>query len=271
VWERFWHLTRDPFLAPGSPYVATSGHDEAVARLADAIERSHRLATVHGAAGVGKSAVVSHGVAETRGPLRKFATVHGPPDATALLSGLAEGLGGSVGVAAGRGVAWRALAEAVRLCRFQKVHAVLVVEDSHLLAEPADRRALERLAHLDPNPAARVTVVQTVCTPIEGLETGEVSGRPDWQLAIRVPPLTRSETDRYVREKLVAAGRSEPAFTPRAVERIYERTLGVPRGIDRLGTLALMAGAARGLEVIGPEVVDGAVQECESPWNEFAA
>src|SRR5947209_5998095 len=97
VWERYWHLTRAPFLAPGSPYVSTAGHDEAVARLVDAIERAHRLAVVRGDEGLGKSTVVARAAAETRGPLRKFATVHGPTDAPALHSGLAEGLGVPVG------------------------------------------------------------------------------------------------------------------------------------------------------------------------------
>jgi hypothetical protein len=38
--------------------------------------------------------------------------------------------------------------------------------------------------------------------------------------------------------------------------------MGIPRGLDRLGSLALMAGALRGLEIITPEVVEGAAREC---------
>jgi type II secretory pathway predicted ATPase ExeA len=88
---------------------------------------------------------------------------------------------------------------------------------------------------------------------------------PPWQLAIRIPALTRSETARYLDEKLAAAGRPETVFTPRALSRLYDISGGIPRGIDRLGSLALMAGAARGLEMITPEVVTGVAAECSTP------
>ena len=82
---------------------------------------------------------------------------------------------------------------------------------------------------------------------------------------IRLAPLTRSEAAEYLARKLSAAGRSEATFTPRAITRLHLLSQGVPRGLDRLATLALMAGAMRGLEVIGPEVVEGVAAECVLP------
>lgn len=268
VWTRHWRLSRDPFLGPGSAYVPTSGHDEAVARLVATVESGQRLAVLRAGEGFGKSVTLSRLFAETRSPQRRFARVSAPMDGADLLAGLASGLGGRVSPREGRPAAWRALADAVRLCRWQKLHAVLIVDDAQLLDDEADRRDLERLAHLDPHPATRLTVVQSFREP-DGREIERNS--PAWHLTIRIPALTRSETDRYVAEKLAAAGRDEPSFTPRALGRLHEVSGGVPRGIDRLGSLALMAGAARRLEIVTPDVIDGVASECAAPWGFLAA
>ena len=81
--------------------------------------------------------------------------------------------------------------------------------------------------------------------------------------------MTRSETAHYVSTKLAAAGREREAFLPPAVGRLHALSGGNPRGVDRLATLALMAGAVRGLEVVTPDVVDGVAVECEGPWPEL--
>jgi len=262
VWHHHWRLTRDPFPGPAEAFVSTSGHDEALARLAHAIESGQRLAVLCGGEGVGKSAVVRRAAAETRSPHRRFARVVRPLDGAGVFAGLAEGLGVRVPAAAGRTAAWKALADAVRLCRWQKIHPVLVVDDAHHLVGRADRLDLDRLTHVAPDPSARLTVVLVYGEP-DGED--EPNSFPAWQPPIALPALIRSETVRYVAEKLAAAGRPEPAFTPPALGRLHERTGGVPRGIERLGSLALMAGAARGSGLVTPDLVDGAAGECLSP------
>ncbi len=92
-----------------------------------------------------------------------------------------------------------------------------------------------------------------------------------WRTRVRLPALLRSETERYIVAKLAAAGRSEPTFTPRAFGSLHALSGGVPRGIDRLASLALMAGAVRGAEVVTPEVVRDVACECEHDANELAA
>ncbi len=270
MWQRHWKLNADPFLGPGSPYVRTSGHDEVVARLIDTIETNQRLAVIRSGAGMGKSLILSRVIAETRSPRRRLARVAAPVDGPSLIANLATGLGVSIAPGSSRPAAWKALADAVRLCRWQKLQAVLIIDDSQLLDDLADRRDLERLAHLDPNPATQLTIIQAVRDPDDDPSPG-VDLTPAWQLAIRLVALTRSESVRFIEEKLAAAGRTDPAFTPRALSRLHDLSGGVPRGIDRLGSLSLMAAAVRGLELVSPDVVDGVARECLLPWPEFAA
>ncbi len=74
-------------------------------------------------------------------------------------------------------------------------------------------------------------------------------------------PLTRSEAEHYLHQKLAAAGCKERMFTSRAITRLQSLCAGVPRSLERLATLSLTAGAVRGIEVVSPEIVDGVARD----------
>ncbi len=256
---KHWKLARDPFSPGGATYVSTPTHDEAVARLVHNIETGARSCVLTAGEGLGKSVVLSQALSETRIPTRRIVRVSSPLDGTGLLSALAEGLGARVPASASRSLAWRTLAQAVRLERMLKAQVVFAIDDIDYLSEPVDLQDIARLPHLDPHPSTRLTVVYA-CRPTDDLP---IMG--SWDLAIRLLPLTYSETEHYVRAKLAGAGRVDETFTPRAITRLHALAGGVPRGIDRLSALALMAGALRGLEMITLEVIEGVARECVLP------
>lgn len=260
MWLSHWKLTHDPFATSAARYVATATHGEAVARLVHAIETCQRSAALWAGPGLGKSFVLKRALAETRSPSRRVARAAGPIDGPSLFAALAESLGSPAPAGASRAVSWRALTQAVRLERWQRSHVLLVIDDVHLLTTTADRFDLERLIHLESSPSARFTII-TVGRPA----IDEILPTAHWDLAVRLPALTRTEAEHFVQSKLALAGRAEPVFTPRALSRLHAGSEGVPRGLDRLGSLALMAGAARGLEIIPPDVIDGVVCECVLP------
>ncbi|HWE38439.1 MAG TPA: ATP-binding protein [Isosphaeraceae bacterium] len=240
---RHWRLEGDPFADAGSAFVATPAHVEATERLAFAVEAAERLAVLEAPAGLGKSVVLARAFARAKGPSRRLARVVGPADGDALATGLAEALGRRV---SGRDSAWRRLAEALRLCRAQRLAVTLAIDDAHALADPD---AIDRLLRLDP--AATLLLVGR----------GPLPEAP-WSLRVRLAALTRSEADLYLSQKLTFAGRPEPTFTPRAVTLLHSLSAGNPRGLDRLAALSLLAGSARRLEIITPDVVEGVAGEC---------
>jgi type II secretory pathway predicted ATPase ExeA len=266
VWKRYWKLSVDPFSEARPTYVAAAPHEEAVARLADAIETGQRRAVIRAGAGLGKSMVLARALAETRSPAQRAVLRSSPADSAGLLAALAEGLGRRVPPGSGRAGAWKALETAVRICRWQNLRVVLAIDDCQHLGGHADRADLDRLVHLDPHPGTRLTVLQSYRTGEP--EGAEIPAAP-WDLAIRLPALTRGDTARYLRVKLAAAGRIEPAFTPRAIDRLHAASAGNPRGLDRLASLALRAGALGGLEMITPDVIAGVARECTTEAPEL--
>ena len=257
MWLRHWNLNRNPFDDRQASFVELPGPTPR--RWLDWSTRSSRPGDRHGLVagpGLGKSTVLSRALEVTRSPGRRFSRVTGPVDGPELFASLAAGLGAKVVPDASRSTAWRILGESARLCRWQGLHLVLSIDDCQGLANPSSRLDLERLDHLDPDPSTKLTILR-IGRPSEVDE----SPSSDWGLSIRLEPLTRSEASSYVEARLETSGRSEPTFTPRALTRLHALSGGVPRGIDRLATLSLMAAASRRLEVVPPEVVEAISRE----------
>ncbi len=82
-----------------------------------------------------------------------------------------------------------------------------------------------------------------------------------WSLAIGLERLTRSQAETYLETKIEAAGCRERIFTPRAVTRLQSWSGGVPVSLEQLAVWTLMAGAAQGLEVVSPDLVDGVASQ----------
>jgi type II secretory pathway predicted ATPase ExeA len=251
-------LRQTPFLDRVATFVPLPGHEEAVARLVYAIETRDRLSVLSGPPGVGKSRVLAQALHETRAPLRRVSMVNSPMDRADLFAGLARGLGirqvqHSTGLADG----WHLLQRGIRVFAHQRFQAVLVVENAHFLVESGKNGDLERLVHLGEFADGVVTVL--LVTSGEVTPENLVSGLRT--LCIRLKPLTRSEAGTYLAAKLAATGCDGNLFSPRAVTRLHALSGGIPSGLDRLATLAMMAGASTGMESISAEVVDAVSEE----------
>jgi len=256
---RHWGLGRDPFAELDSPYVSLPSHDEALARLVHTIETAQRRAIFTAAAGLGKTTVLRRAFAETQSPRRRLARVSCPADGSLLFTLLAEALGVRVDREPGPRGSWRGLERAIRIASLEGFQVVLAIDDcDDLVAHPL-RRELDSLVQLGSGSSTDLTIIQ-----LERADHHQhrSDSSDSWALAIGLRPLTRSQVERYLTTKLDAAGCTGPVFTPRAITRLHCLSAGVPRGLEQLASLSLIAGAGRGLEVIPPDLVDGVAHEC---------
>ncbi len=254
MWMRHWGLARDPFAEPGSPYVSLPSHDEAVARLAYAVQTGQSRVLVRAATGLGKTAVLRQAISQIRGPRCRIVVVSEPLDGATLLGQLGEGLGAQLGCEPSLGQAWRSLERAVRVLCLEGFQVVLAIDDCRGPGGSAGNlvRGLVGLGRLAPRDRRGVTVVELHrADPDQSAMDDE-----RWALRAGLKPLTRSEAEGYLHQKLAAAGCSERIFTSRAVTRLQSLCAGVPRGLERLAALSLTAGAICGIEVVSPDVVD---------------
>lgn len=260
-----WQLAADPF-APASrgPFIAVPGHAEAVARLRHVVESGDKLGKLEAPAGLGKSVVLTEALRQLRHPARRIARCTAAIDGAHLYASLAGGLTGRRLGAIARHHAWTALRDAARLAGRQRLSVVLAVDDAHTLAGPADQDDRHRLAALGEITGTPTTVL--LAGRPDHLEEATAT-EADWLLTIRLPALSRDEAEAYLRARLEAAGRIGMVFTPRAVTRLHAIAGGVPRGLDRLASLALAAGAWQGSEAVTPEIVEAVANECRTPLD----
>jgi hypothetical protein len=255
---RHWGIGRDPFSELDSPYVSLPSHDEAVARLVHVIERSQRRAVLTAAAGMGKSTVLRKALVETQSTRRRFARVPCPWQGGHLFTLLAERLGERVGREPGGTGSWRALERVIRISALEGVHVVIAVDDCDDAGSKELRRELDSLVRFGSTSGTKPTIIEVGGTD----QHCQIDPGIAWGLVVGLEPLTRSEAERYLRTKLVAAGCIGPVFTPRAITRLHCLSRGVPRGLEQLASLSLSAGAVRGLEMILPDLVDGVADAC---------
>lgn len=258
MWMPHWGLSRDPFAEIGSPYVSLPSHNEAVARLVFAVETSHRRAMFTAPSGLGKTAVMRRVFSEVKSPRRQLVSLSCPSDGTLLFASLAERLGQRTGREPSRLAAWRALERAIRLASLQGYQVVAIIDDCDDQVDATVRRDLDSLPQLGSTMPTGLTIIRLERTDGEAQPVGCAV----WSPTISLERLTRSQTETYLATKLEWAGSTERIFTPRAITRIHALSSGVPRGLEQLASICLMAGAVRGLEVINPELVDTAAPEC---------
>ena len=270
MYNAYWGFKRSPFAGTLDPdrFFESPSHEEALARLSYVVDEGRQGAVVLGPPGVGKSLLVEVFARRTRRPNREVAIARCPAlGGRELFFELAQEFGLGPERSATEADLWRLLRDHVVANRLQEGQTIIVVDQAHLLTENASHlRALHLLYHLDSDPAARLAVV--------------LIGRPDlirnarsevieWvDLGVAIEPLTDSQTAQYVTHLTKWAGRNEPAFSQDAVAKIHDLTGGVPRQINRVCNLALLAAASEELTQVTGTVVGSVYQEL-SPETAF--
>ena len=75
--------------------------------------------------------------------------------------------------------------------------------------------------------------------------------------------MTKEEGRTYIHAKLKGAGCTQPVFDDAAIEAILNAADGTPRIISKLCNSSLLIGDTKDLNIITPNVVMQAVNECE--------
>ena len=153
---------------------------------------------------------------------------------------------------------WRMVVDRIREYRYQQADLVLLFDDADR-ATPEALVQLARLARHDLSPESRFTMV--------------LSGRPRRigrlgtelldlaQLRIDLEPWELIDLEVYLKTALVRAGRDDSMFTEEAIARIHFLTQGIPRRVNQLAELALLAADGHDLKSIDADMIDSVCRE----------
>lgn len=258
MYAQHWGLTETPFTSAldARRFVSTLGHDEALARILYVVEEHRRSGILTGPSGTGKSLLLHLVRSEVERQGREIASVDliGRTSHEVLWEILA-GLGLAPRRDESAASLWRRLAD--HLATVSQPQFATVILMDHLERALSDcLTMIERLQHLS---IPDLTLI---------LATRDVPGRKTapalWDLAdmrIKLSPLDRQESRQYVETLLARFGVEHSVFEPSAMERLFEETQGIPRRLNRLCDLALLAGMVDGAKLIDEAMVAAAAQE----------
>lgn len=267
MYESYWSLQRKPFGGGCDlrAYYPGEAHQGALLKLRYAVESRAGAALLVGPSGVGKT-LVARLLAE-RLPPEAGPTIHltFPQMPTAeLLAYLACELGGEVN-GAGRettlDASVRTVDKKLRENAAAGRHAVLVVDEAHLLEGTRTFEALRLLLNIEHDGRSTVTLVlvgETSLLPI-------VSRMPQLEQRFGVKcllrALTRDETHAYVHHQLQTVGGRGDLFHDEALDAVHAISQGTPRDVNRLCDLALLLGFADGAQQIDAERIEAVAKE----------
>lgn len=252
-----WGLAEPPFVSLCDPrwFYQSGPHEEAIARLTFAFENRRRLAVLNGSRGTGKSltlAVVAHTIRRTGGDVCLFdlAGRTGDDFAWSLAAGLKLGLS----VDTPMSLVWRRIDE--HLDGRRDAHLPVTLLCDHFgSCEQSTISAIERLLRSE-ELGRSLTVI--------------IAGRPGElpssfqdlaDLRVHLEPLDLRETHGYVTGLLEAAGATRAIFDHEALDELHALSGGLPREINRIAELALLAGQCDGAERISESLLRNAAAE----------
>lgn len=152
----------------------------------------------------------------------------------------------------------------VKLSRVQKLRAVLVIDEAHLL--PSNfLDELRILSSFDEDSRDDLTVILAGHPQLESNLRLAVNEALAQRIAIRIRlrSLHPEEVEGYLAFRLEIAGRTAKLFLPDSVEAIARASRGVPRMIDRIAEHSLLIALRTQKKEVDSEIVTEALDEVD--------
>jgi general secretion pathway protein A len=266
MYNEFYGFSEAPFsITPDPRFLFFSArHQEAFNHLLFGIRERKGFIQLTGEVGAGKT-TLCRALLEELGPEVETALILNPVlTAPQLLrSILAE-----LGVAVGRIDRARCLEELNRYLLEQVAagrDVVLIVDEAQdLSAELLEQVRL--LSNLETDQRKLLQIVLIGQPELRGLLDQPRLRQLRQRITVRyhLGPLSREETERYIRYRLLVAGaNSRPTFTRWALAGIHRYAGGVPRLINAVADKTLLAGYVAGVDHLRAHHVRRAVRELE--------
>lgn len=265
MYTTYWRLKQRPFDSTADPafYYPGESHQAALLKLRYVVEHRQGGAVLAGPPGAGKTlllAMLQAMLAERVGPWLHLVYPQLPSDE--LLAWLAGQLGGrlpppSWSVAQSLPQIEESLRENARQGR----HAVLVIDEAHVVDDPSLLETLRLLMNFQYQGHGCLTLL--LAGQVRLLPLLDRTPPLEERLAVRclLRPFNEAETAAYVAHRLRVAGCDNSLFDPQALGTLHRLSGGIARRINRLCDLALLIGFAEEQESISSAHLEAISQE----------
>ena len=262
MYEKYWGLTRKPFENTPDPEFLynSSQHEEALARLLYAIRERKGACVLTGVFGCGKTVLGQMLLRELSADRYRIAFINYPLlDHIEFLLSIAKSLGSQDLPTKKSEVLLNFVLESLNNTLLDNSRdgkdSVIIIDEAHIIQDAQIFESLRLLLNFQL--PSRFLLTLLLFGQPELREHIEANKQLEQRIAIKchLSNLSLKDTGAYITHRLKVAGREEPTFTQKAVECIYEHTGGIPRRINRLSDICLLAGFSKAVDRIDESVV----------------
>src|SRR5580693_9262200 len=262
MYKAFYNLKRNPFdITPDPSFLfPTRRHNEALAALYYGVRRHKGFVVLTGEVGTGKTLLLHYllQLLKQTNDVAYAYIFNGRLSPLEFLQYFASDLG-LPATSKNKGELLLQIAHYVIARNQKKLTTALVVDEAHhLSAEILEEIRL--LSNLE-TPNEKLLQILLVGQPELDEKLDSVSLRQLKQrIALRshLEPLNSDETKGYILRRLLLAGSPYPSalFPPETIAAVYQHSQGLPRLINTICENALIAGYARQMRSVSPDIVD---------------
>lgn len=233
--------------------------EESLSRMHFLVENRRRLGVFTGPVGCGKSLLLEVAARQFRQQNHEVGSFSlTGVDYDEFLWKLAAELGGNPEIDASARQLWRDINDRISANRYQRISTILMFDDVED-AETEVISAIVRLAQSDLSGDSRLTIVVASESSRSHLLGPRLMELCD--LRIELESWSAEEVASFVATSLAATGCSPDLFTEASLERLTRLSAGVPRRVQQLAQLALVAGEAQDLDQIDESTLEAVHEE----------
>src|SRR5688572_25993089 len=268
MYERHYGFTEKPFnLTPDPKYLYLSQrHTEAFAHLEFGRKEKGGFILITGEVGTGKTTLARYFLSRLDARTATAVVLYPAVTAVELLRSILEDLHiPATGTSLKDHV--DALHRFLLQARADGRDVVLLIDEAQDLA-PEVLEQVRLISNLETDTEKLIQIVLMGQSELQEM----LSRRELRQLAQRVTaryhlsPLSRQETEDYIRHRLVVAGgEGKVSFTAKALAAVHQKSGGIPRLINLICDRALLGGYVAGTREIDAAVVRQAARETSGP------
>ena len=153
---------------------------------------------------------------------------------------------------------WQALTDRLDESRYLKRRTVLLLDDIDAATRDMVNMVL-RLCEYEQPQENSLTIIASASEPTWKRLDPALLERVD--LLVDLPLWHANDATNFVCAALARAGRADELFRPEALARLHTLSAGLPRRLNQLAELALLAGAAEQAKAIDAATVDAVFEE----------
>lgn len=267
MYESYWGLTEKPFENTADPRFIyyTPQHEEAFTRLTYAVTEQKGAAVLTGVFGCGKTVIAQALIGQLSKAKYEIAFIVNPQlTSVELLREIVYDLGIKDNLPTLKTDIMHLLDERLHHNMDDGKNTVVIIDEAHLIEDRLIFEELRLLLNLQYKNKFLLTLILLGQPELKEKINNIKQLQQRIFIKYHLTGLGRGETAKYIQHRLEVAQATKKIFEDQAFDSIYEGSGGIPRRINQICDMALLAAFGKGRELIDSQIINEVIKDLES-------